>query len=305
MDLNANNVKNTDSRKETFSDTERNILSKFVTNVDGNIFALVNLPEVVKGALFARYSRSPKSLKRLLLDEFLSKDYRPDGQLIYDESAVKKAEAFYDRVLLGFGDDSVAELSGVHVAFENISNLATKEIEDRRIGLSPLEKSSRYVYFGKDENGNWPYYKDEFLLGFDDYEDTMNNLFDTYSDLYPKLKEYLMEKYPQSQEISDRAYKTTIKAKALDLLRGLLPAATLTNVGVFGNGRAMEYLILRLRSHRLKEMNVLASSAYRELSKVIPSFVKRAYDRHGEAFINYLSTINPDIHYLILPKSTI
>ncbi len=278
---------------DNFNENEKKILSRFITNIDSDIFALINLPEVVKGALFARYSRSSKSLKRLLLDEFLSKDYKPEGHLIYDEEAIKKAEAFYDRVLLGFGDDSVAELSGVHIAFENISNLATKEIEDRRIGLSPLEKSSRYVYFGKDENGKWPYYRDEFLLSFGngEYEKIMDGLFETYSELYPKLKEYLMEKYPKDENTSDRAYKTTIKAKALDLLRGLLPASTLTNMGAFGNGRTMEYLILKLKANPLKEMNQIGDKAYNELYKVIPSFVKRAKDRHGEAFLEYLKSV--------------
>ena len=245
--------------------------------------------------MFARYSRSSKGLKRLLLDEFLSQEYSPQGQLIYDVNAIKKAEAFYDRVLLGFGDDSVAELSGVHVAFEKISNLATKEIEDRRIGLSPLEKSSRYVYFGKDKDGKWPYYRDEFLLSFSNYEKIMDGLFEAYANLYERLKKYLTNKYPKSDDVSDRAYGTTIKAKALDLLRGLLPAATLTNAGVFGNGRTMEYLILKMRSNPLKEMNQISEKTYTELYKVIPSFVKRAKDRHGDSFVEYLKSNHTNI----------
>ena len=122
-----------------FDEAEKKILKHFFTNVDGNTFALINLPEVVKGTLFARYSRSYKDLRRLFLDDFFSnnEDFKniinlkdADEQLI----AIKKAEDFYNRVLVQFGDDSVAELGGAHIALENVSNLATKFLKMRELG---------------------------------------------------------------------------------------------------------------------------------------------------------------------------
>jgi thymidylate synthase ThyX len=179
---------------EIFTPEEERLLSRYVTNLHGNVFVLKNLPEVIKGALFSRYSRSPKGLRRLLLDEFIS---NPEIGLALVEAAAKedgadptlavqKAEAFYDRILDGYGDDSVAELGGVHVAFENISNIATKVIEDARIGGSPLEKSSRYVLFNKKVNGDYLFYKEPVVLDSkskQQFMDTMHLLFNTYDDL--------------------------------------------------------------------------------------------------------------------------
>ena len=152
---------------EEFSDKEKTLLKPFVSNLDKDVFVLKNLPEVVKGALFSKYSRSSKSLRQVLLKDFILSKELDFEDLIKSlpkeggESAVatEKAEAFYDRVLVGYGDDSVAELAGAHIALENISIVATKILEDARIGLSPLEKSTRYVYFDKKKDGEWLYYK--------------------------------------------------------------------------------------------------------------------------------------------------
>ena len=149
--------------KENLTEEQKKILSPFVSSTESNVFVLRNLPEVVMGALFSRYSRSPKTLRRLLLDEFISDEKHgfkeivgyQKGKGIEQNIAIKKAEEFYDRILLGFGDDSVAELGGAHIAVENVSNISVKLIQDSRLGISPLEKSTRYVYFDeKDEDGN-------------------------------------------------------------------------------------------------------------------------------------------------------
>src|SRR5713101_5042419 len=135
------------------SPAEAAVLGRYVTNLDRPVFALRNLPEVVKGALFSRYSRTEKSLRRVLLDEFINE---PDSGFdaltsttadADDMVAVRRADEFYERVLVGYGDDSVAELAGAHVAVERTSTLAAKALEDSRIGISPLEKSTRYVRF--------------------------------------------------------------------------------------------------------------------------------------------------------------
>jgi thymidylate synthase ThyX len=138
-----------------FNAAERTLLERYFTNLDRPVFALRNLPEVVKGALFSRYSRTEKSLRRVLLDEFINEPDSGFDRLAGtppvddDMVAVRRAEEFYERVLVGYGDDSVAELAGAHVAVEQVSTLAAKALEDSRIGLSPLEKSTRYVRFDR------------------------------------------------------------------------------------------------------------------------------------------------------------
>ena len=183
---------------EKFSEKESAILSQFCTNLDSDVFALINLPEAVKGALFSRYSRSPKSLRRLLLDEFILNPEAGFNEIVGEGArrgesqlvAIKKAEEFYDRVLVGYGDDSVAELGGAHLACENISNLITKAMQDSRIGISPLEKSTRYVYFDQKTNGKYTYLREEKIMQSkfaDEYMRVCDLLFCTYSSLIPEM----------------------------------------------------------------------------------------------------------------------
>ena len=271
-----------------FNASEASVLGRYFTNMDRPVFALRNLPEVVKGALFSRYSRTEKSLRRVLLDEFINE---PDSGFAAlatgatstdDMVAVRRAEEFYERVLVGYGDDSVAELAGAHVAVERTSTLAAKALEDSRIGISPLEKSTRYVRFdrpGKD--GRFLYHRGPGL-GHSAYEPAADRLFETYSALVEPLTQAIRNKFPIEAGETDRAWKAATRAKALDMLRGLLPAGTLTNLGLFGNGRAFEYLITKLAAHELPECRAMAEDLHRELTLVIPAFVKRALDeRYG------------------------
>jgi len=272
-----------------FDASESALLSRYFTNLDRPVFALRNLPEVVKGALFSRYSRTEKSVRRVLLDEFINEpesgfDHlagNPSGN--EDMVAVRRAEEFYERVLVGYGDDSVAELAGAHVAVEQVSMLAAKALEDSRIGISPLEKSTRYVRFDRGgPDGRYLYYRAAELAN-PRYEKTADALFETYSRLIEPATLAIRERYPQEPGETDRAWKSATRAKALDLLRGLLPAGALTNLGLFGNGRAFEYLITKLSSHELPECRRLATDLHQELSLVIPSFVRRALDeRYGQ-----------------------
>ncbi len=282
-----------------FTPEELKIIEPFFTNTNKSIFVLKNLPEVVKGALFSRYSRSDKSLRRLLLDEFILKPEMGFKEIVgfqvgsgTDQNvAVQKAEEFYDRVLVGYGDDSVAELGGAHAACENVSNIASKFLEEPRIGLSPLEKSTRYVWYDKKYQGRYRYYLEPGIMASehaDAYKQTCDFLFDTYAKLVEPMTAYVKERFPQEEGTTDRAYNSAVKAKACDVLRGLLPAATTTNVGIFGNGRSFEYLLLKMYANDLKEMNSLASDLQGELAKVIPSFVKRSNDKYGQATQNYL-----------------
>ena len=271
-----------------FNPAEAAVLSRYFTNLDRPVFALRNLPEVVKGALFSRYSRTEKSLRRVLLEEFINEPdsgfdalttTAADGD---DMVAVRRAEEFYERVLVGYGDDSVAELAGAHVAVERTSTLAAKALEDSRIGISPLEKSTRYVRFDRPgRDGRFLYHRGP-ELAHPDYEPAADLLFETYSALIEPLTQAIRERFPIEENETDRAWKAATRAKALDMLRGLLPAGTLTNLGLFGNGRAFEYLITKLAAHELPECRALAIDLHRELSLVIPAFVKRALDeRYG------------------------
>jgi thymidylate synthase ThyX len=287
---------------DSFTHEEQQVLSRFCSNLDKPVFVLTNLPEVVKGALFSRYSRTDKSLRRVLFDEFISKPEMGFKEIVGESVksgveqavAIKKAEEFYDRVLVGYGDDSVAELGGAHIACEDVSNIASKVLEDSRIGLSPLEKSTRYVYFNqKTAEGKYKYYSEPDLMKGPHaklYEGTCNMLFDTYSELMPPVQKYIIDLNPKPSDITDRAYASTVRAKVCDLLRGLLPASALTNVGIFGNGRAFEYLLTKMYASELAEVRALAASMQTELSTAIPSFVKRASpsDRYGSRTNAYL-----------------
>ncbi|MBI5226191.1 FAD-dependent thymidylate synthase [Candidatus Micrarchaeota archaeon] len=295
-----------------FTSPEQAVLTPYFTNLDADIFVLRNLPEVVKGALFSRYSRTNKSLRRVLLDEFIHDKTMAFDQIVnapkQDETvAIKKAEEFYDRVLVGFGDDSVAELGGAHIAVENVSNIVTKILQDSRLGISPLEKSTRYVYFNeKDSSGNYRYYREPDLMAADAtaFQDSSDRLFDTYTTLLDPMAAYFKERFPQG-DASERAYASAIRAKTCDALRGLLPSGTLTNVGMYGNGRAFEYLLLKMYASPLHEARQAAESMQTELSKVIPSFVKRANDKYGQGTQKFQSDARARIAAFVpkLPES--
>ena len=282
---------------DQFTESEQLLLQPFTTNCDANVFCLYNLPEVVKGALFSRYSRSDKTLRRILLDEFIN---APEAGFIGsgNESteqlvALQKATGFYDRVLIGYGDDSVAELGGAHIACEGISNIAAKALEDSRLGISPLEKSTRYVPFNRQINGRYRYCREPAIMASGyagQYEKTLDYLFDTYTKLIDPLLTWVRSCTPRDNHTSERAYNSATRAKALDLLRGLLPMATLTNVGLFGNGRAFEYLLVKLAASNHEELRSLSGFMQQELDQVIPSFVKRAKTERGAKYANYIST---------------
>jgi thymidylate synthase ThyX len=254
-------------------------LSQYFSPPDSNVFALTNLPEVVKGALFSRYSRSPDGLKEILAKEFL------------DEAGEEKAQAFYDRVLGAYGDDSVAELGGAHVAIEGVSDLVAQEILNSRIGLSPLAKSTRYVDFGKARS---PYYVPATVLadsaGWQLYEVAMRNLFQTYNSLLPRTINRL-KLHHSPLGATALAYERSIKAKALDLIRGLLPVGTLTNLGLFGNGRAYEYLIVKLNASEHPEAHEIARKLKLALDGTIAPFVKRSTEPRGQVYTDYLRSL--------------
>ncbi|MHB8218739.1 MAG: FAD-dependent thymidylate synthase [Acidimicrobiales bacterium] len=272
---------------ETFTPDEAAVLRRYVTNLDQPVFALVNLPEVVKGALFARYSRSSKSLRRLFLDEFVG-DLDMTGDVTVDATVgLHRAEELYQRVFLEYGDDSVAQLGGVHLACEQSSNLLTKVLERSRL-MSYLEQSTRYIaYDSRLSSGHYRYYRPPEILESPlgaRFVGDMDRMFDTYADLLPRVQAWVAAHHPRNPGDSDFVHRQAVRAKALDALRGLLPAAALSNVGMYGTGQSYELLLLHMRSHPLPEARQYAAMMLRELRKVIPSFLERVdrADRGGE-----------------------
>ena len=285
---------------DVFKEEERAVLQSHFSNTDKNIFAIITPKQVDRGALMSRYSRTDKTMRRVFLDEFINNPNR--------------GKAFYEKVLLEYGDDSVAELGEAQIAIEWISNIAAKKIEDRRIGLSYLEKSSRYVALDEKIRGKYKYYREELIMSSnfsDKYVQACDHAFDLYSRNMRPMQTYLEEiepiekfyffdsklkrdvLYGDLKEIKDiesanRIYRSTIKAKSLDVLRGILPASTLTNIGITGNGRAFEYLLSRMFASDLSELRILATHLHDELDKIIPSFVRRANDqKYGKLLQEY------------------
>src|SRR6266498_2690488 len=261
---------------EEFTPQQRARLEPYVTNLDGPVFALRNLPETVKAALFARYSRTGKSLRRLFLDEFA--DQAEAGAAAPSSATgTRRATELYGRIFDQYGDDSVAQLGGAHLACEQASNLLTKALEWGRLAAY-LEQSTRYVSYSSRPGGRWRYHLDPEVaadpLG-GEYRRVLDGLFETYAELLPALGEHLARVVPHEPGASEAAWRRALKARALDGLRGLLPAATTSNLGVFASGQAYEALLLRLRAHPLPEARSYADLILAELRKVIPTFLTR------------------------------
>jgi thymidylate synthase ThyX len=274
---------------EQFTDEERARLAPYFTNTDRHVFALTNLPETVKGALFARYSRSAKSLRRLFLDEFARE--MPASAAATSTTGIARAEQLYARVFNEYGDDSVAQLGGAHLACEYVSNVLTKVLEWGRL-MAYLEQSTRYVPYTDRLHGRWRYHVPSEVVGDlrARYVRTMDEIFELYAKWIPAMQEYFARRYPKGAGDSESVHRAAIRAKALDTLRGMLPAATQSNVGLYGTGQAFESLLLRMRAHPLAEARECADAMLEELRKVIPAFLTRVDlpDRGGR-WSQYLS----------------
>ncbi len=277
------------SAAEVFSDEERARLAPFVTDLDAPVFALVNLPETVKAALFARYSRHPGTLRRLVLDEFAD-DLPPAPAPASPAPPTSRAAELYERVFVGYGDDSVAQLGGVHVACEWVSNVLTKILQRPRLGAY-LEQSTRYIAYDRPlpgPGGGWRYHREPALGPA--YEQAMDELFETYARLLPQMTQWVAERFPADAGAgSQAAHERAVKAKALDLVRGLLPAGSLSHMGLFASGQAVEALILHLLAHPLPEARRCGEQLLTAVRAALPSFVARVErpDRGG-VWIDYL-----------------
>jgi thymidylate synthase ThyX len=276
---------------ETLDDADRAQLEPWVSNLDSPVFALNGLSQVTAAALFARYSRSPKSLRRLLLDEFLK------GEAVVPELAAPapddagraRAGRLFGRVIAEYGDDSVAQLGGIHLACEQVSQPLAKAIEWGRLAAY-LEQSTRYIPYTDLRDGHYRYHRDPELMASahaGTYLTAMDGLFDAYVEMLPLLRAHLGQTLPG--EADAKARERAIRALALDLLRGLLPAGTVSNLGVYASPQALEQLVMRLRAHPLPEARTYAELIDRELQATIPEMVTRL-DRpdRGGVWVEYL-----------------
>ena len=293
-----------------FSDREKSILDQHFSNTDKYVFAITTPRQVDRGALMSRYSRSDKTMRKIFLDEFVTNPNR--------------GKEFYSKILSEYGDDSVAELGEAQIAVEWISNIAAKKIEDQRIGLSYLEKSSRYIPFDHKVSNMYKYYRDDRIIKSkyaDQYIESCDHAFDVYSKSINLMQKFISEIEPidgfvyydsisksekpfhkltdrQDIESGKKVYNSTIRSKTLDILRNLLPAATLTNLGITGNGRAFEYLLTKLYCSELNELKDLAHLMNSELNCVIPSFIKRVNEKHGKSLQSFMINTNKEISKL-------
>lgn len=283
--------------KPYFSEEERYLIEPFFTNLDKSVYAITFLPPEIVGALCSRTSRSKEDLRIIFLNEFikpfLETDYGKSFLALVDFShqhpfenifANPKAREFYIKWLAEYGDDSIAQMSGTHLVYSSLSQVAIKHLENQRVGLAPIEKSTRYVDFSKKINNHYLYFLPPEIEKFgltDDYKATMDFVFETYTNLSQKYFAYLKEKYPQEKEI-------VLKTKVFDILRKILPTATLSQVAFFGNGQAFEYMINRCLEHPLEEIRWAGKRAYEELFKVIPSFLRRIEKIESQEYRKYL-----------------
>ncbi len=289
--------------QEEFTPEEQVVLARFFTNLDLPVFGLINLPEVVKGALFARYSRTAKSLRRLFLDEFVAD---PDSgiqamALAGDDDplvATRKAEDLYHRVFFDYGDDSVAQLGGAHLACEQASSLLTKVLEWGRLAAY-LEQSTRYIRYDIPIGDRWRFFTPDEIAGSrhaDRYQQHMDRVFSTYAEMVTVLTEHFERLYPRTEDDSKLVWNATIRAKACDTVRGLLPVATLSNVGIFGTGQAYEMSLVRMQASPLAEVRDYGQMMLGELRKIIPSFLTRVdLEDRGRRWSEYLSGVRADL----------
>ncbi len=297
--------------QENFTFDEKRKLESHFSNSDRAVFVIITSNQVDRGALMSRYSRTDKTMRRIFIDEFLSNPNR--------------GTEFYNKVLLEYGDDSVAELGTAQCAIEWISNIGAQKIEDHRIGLSFLEKSSRYVAFDKKVNGVYKYHRDKKIMSSsfaDNFIRSCDLSFETYSKNIAPMQNYLKEKIPIDDlyfynsagngetpfnhlsnlddiDNAKKIYNSTIKAKALDILRNLLPSSTLTNLAITGNGRAFEYLLFHVLYSDLDELRDIGNQLYGELEKYIEPFIKRSKDKYSVLYNDYLIKTRDSIRQIL------
>ncbi len=212
-------------------------------------------PEVIAVA-FAKTSRSPESFREIA------------AQLTEENSA-----RFHEKWVVGYGHSSVAEHAVLHIAVENLSRLAVETLESNRLA-SYTEKSTRYQKWGPDDFFTPPELAGHALLPL--YQDTVRQLFGAYHRSLPRVREVIAAENPRQPEESDAAYERRIRSEYIDVCRFLLPAASLANVGMTINARALEHAIRKLLSSPLAEARQLGEDIKRVARAEVPTLIKYA-----------------------------
>ena len=233
-------------------DTRKSSNSRRVYPLDAH-----ELTEEQIAVAFAMTSRRPESFDEI-------------AQQVSEE----KAASFHERWVLGYGHASVAEHAVIHLAVENISRLACDTLEDNRLA-SYTEKSSRYqlmpqdYFFEPEELSGQPELATLFRVG-------CQGLFREYQRLVDDFMAYLRETQSQGERERDSAYNLRLRRTATDNCRALLPAATLTNVGVTANARVLEHAISKLMSSELDEERELGEELREQAHTITPTLIKYA-----------------------------
>jgi len=278
---------------EKFSLIEEKALEPYFSNVDKPVFAVTGLPPSIIGAIISRHSQSPDSMRRIFLNEFvgdihqLTKEQK-DQQKIEEFLEQKKAEELLRKNFVGFGHDSLAAAVPFVLGFDKVSQLSAKLIEDTRIGLSPIERSTRYGNFGSKIDGKYLYARSPLIMNSEEhaklYEAEINANLDLYNELLEPVGEKYREKFPE-------ASNWQIRRMTFDTVRVLLVAGNFTNIGVMVNGQAMENMIIKLRASELIEHQELGRMVEKEGAKVSAPMVERISQDFGQEAIEYRASL--------------
>lgn len=286
--------------KEKWAKEDRAFLLPFFSNIDEPIYTIRNIPPELAGALCSRASRAKGDLRRIFLEEYVRPILSGDDKALKKELKTvseffskhdfrhivnnQRAQQFFAKWLAQYGDESIMQMVGTYVVFSSISNVAVKFLEDQRVGVAPIEKSTRYVDFSSKVNGRYRFYTPPELEGMKltkQYDSVMTMLFETYLALLPQLKALLMKEYPQESE-------GVLEKKAFDTLRGLLPMSTLTQVGFYGNAQAYDHMINRSAKFPLEELQWIAKTLKKELDEEIYSLLLRQGGPKAQQYHEYL-----------------
>lgn len=259
------------------TDQGKQFLDEAVSNREDNVYAFSQkLDTVTVAAAMARLSRRGDDMRITLLDEFAGSTGK-DQQLL-------------QRVITAYGDDSVQQLTGMHLVVENASGLLAKKLEWGRLAAY-LEQSSRYIFFDKrDQNGKYRYYVPEHFEQAlkEQYVSHVDHIFDLYSEIVHKAEAYLKTTTTVPKDQQDAAWRSAVKAQACDAARMVLPIAAGSTVGIFASGQALESLIMRLLADPLPEARSTGQTMLEEARKIAPAFLERAdKPERGGAAIAY------------------
>ncbi|MDI6771644.1 MAG: FAD-dependent thymidylate synthase [bacterium] len=212
------------------------------------------LPPEVIAVAFAKTSRSPRPFRE-----------------IAEELTEERSSEFHEKWVVGYGHGSVAEHAVLHLALENLSRLAIESLESNRL-CSYTEKSTRYQIF------DTFYFPPAIAASThaERYEAVCRNLFRAYQESLDPVRRVIEARHPRGAEEAVAAYEARIRSRYVDVCRFLLPCATVANVGMTANARALEHAITKMLSHPLDEVRAVGAEIKRVACAEVPTLVKYA-----------------------------